>query len=187
MISSTSWRKKPKYIFTFPYAIVMLFVKPQPISKIWLTTEIYLNKNKHIKKNDLWETKTPSPCNGDFSPKIIPSSKTPRRETVKLPQRLESLLQQPSTSCEWGGRQVCFCIHPWKIFTAGTYKFRHSERKMIFQISREICSMLIFRGENLEPFDDPGFGWSLGLVLGGWSPKIEDKQVPGIIMYIHTW
>ena len=38
----------------------------------------------------------------------------------------------------------------------------------------------------LEPFDDPCFGSSLGLVLEGSRQKIEDKQVPGMYMYIYT-
>ena len=34
---------------------------------------------------------------------------------------------------------------------------------------------------SLEPFDDPCFDWSLGLLLEGSTTKIEDKQVPGHI------
>ena len=33
--------------------------------------------------------------------------------------------------------------------------------------------------------NDPRFDWSLGLLLEGWSPKIEDKQVPAIYLYIY--
>ena len=33
----------------------------------------------------------------------------------------------------------------------------------------------------LEPFDDPCFDWNFGLVLGGWSSKIEVVWVPGFI------
>ena len=31
----------------------------------------------------------------------------------------------------------------------------------------------------LEPFHDPSFGWSLGLVLRGWPSKIEVIWIPG--------
>lgn len=64
--------EKAKYIFTFPYAIVMLLVKPQPISKIWLKIGIlpnFLGLNFEKKKHDLWETQIPSHCNCGFSPK----------------------------------------------------------------------------------------------------------------------
>ena len=36
----------------------------------------------------------------------------------------------------------------------------------------------------LEPRSDPCFDRSLGLLLEAWSPKIEDKQVPGMYIYI---
>ena len=38
-----------------------------------------------------------------------------------------------------------------------------------------------------NPNGAPYFEWSLGLLLEGSTTKIEDKQVPGIYLYIYIY
>ena len=61
----------------------------------------------------------------------------------------------------------------------------HPHRKFHVDKCPKIQSQKVGCRSTKTYLHDPFFDWMSGLLLEGWSPKIEDKQVPGIYIYIN--